>query len=836
MLTEQEIVRALDTLLLGWSGILGHNTASMLKLDPETIDKLQGRAPGVSSQDATEVEGLVLSGAVFPKFSLSERTDIWGRLKEHNGLIWSLNSFFQDMWYLEACANCMKRLVVPSRDHPTIRSSFMRIYDPDHSSNEYPVQTTETTAPLRPCSQLARAELGYRQLWLYAQRHYPKIPRESEDENLTTRVNPEKADIILLCTMAQLALRLRFFSPRIQGLAGLSPDRQMARDVLLKARRPEYFQYKSDTFEDLVTQITQCFNQAVLVNHQTSLEPVASREPKPKSRCGLPLARDQKQDSRFLFLDTLHGELQHDGKVSTLFIRQCVDFTFFGKLPDEVYIPANVPPNLQGDSLLFVPQNDALPASTPELSRTEGLTEDLANDVAKDLARNRGKNPGRDRDKNRGKDRGKDRDGNQAKGRDTDRGQRGIEKGRPKRKLRRRAKASSDAETEYSSMSTDDAPKPQEPSQTEMEGVTQDAAGIHPPVNQSVTGQEYSHNVHQAQSEAAITEPNAMGLVEQSGLPQTQSNRDSIITTVDFEVLPEAPSHTGETQSNLEQRPDERQSSVVTEVPEDDVDDQLSDVLGVDGQHREIGNGHPTQKAPQPVDPARAKALAQLNNPRSPPHTHPAGESTRPRREVTRMHLSKVIENESERDQANIIHVNHSNRRAKDQHVRFDAPHAETDRTARAPEAGAQEVTPGQGARPVTRVDFASIPTVERSKPTPQSSRQDVGQVGRKVLKPRKTATNNSSPDQRLPEMVTVVFGIEGEDGEWQNRDEVTVHRSDPSAVEQKAKDFARAYQATFYTRESRNITPGQCFEAAMEDREHRIWMRWNNYETDDEL
>ncbi|KAL4960565.1 uncharacterized protein BDV14DRAFT_192865 [Aspergillus stella-maris] len=181
---DEEIVHALDVLLKGWSQYLGHNTASMLKLDPETIDRLQGMAPGISSQDAIEVEGLVLSGAVFSKFTPSERRDIWDRLKQHKTMIYSLHNFFQDMWFLEACAHCMKRLVVPSRDHPTIKASFMRIYAPDHSGNQYSIQTSEVHYRRQSYSQRMCAELGYRQLWLYAHRHYPKIPRESEDEGL----------------------------------------------------------------------------------------------------------------------------------------------------------------------------------------------------------------------------------------------------------------------------------------------------------------------------------------------------------------------------------------------------------------------------------------------------------------------------------------------------------------------------------------------------------------------------------------------------------------------------------------------------------------------------
>jgi hypothetical protein len=38
------------------------------------------------------------------------------------------------MWYLEACANCMKWLVVPSRDDPSIKIALMHIFQLDHGN------------------------------------------------------------------------------------------------------------------------------------------------------------------------------------------------------------------------------------------------------------------------------------------------------------------------------------------------------------------------------------------------------------------------------------------------------------------------------------------------------------------------------------------------------------------------------------------------------------------------------------------------------------------------------------------------------------------------------
>ncbi|OJJ51872.1 hypothetical protein ASPSYDRAFT_110874, partial [Aspergillus sydowii CBS 593.65] len=173
---NEEIVHTLNSLLEEWSYYLSYDRVKMMKMDPQTVARLQGKAPGVSAQDATEVEGLVLSGAVFQNFASSERKDIWKRVKKRKTIISSLDHFFQNMWYLEACANCMKRLAVPTKDHPSIKIALMRLFEPDHGNNNCIIQTSETDFRQQSGTQADRAELGYRQLWLYAMRHYPKIP------------------------------------------------------------------------------------------------------------------------------------------------------------------------------------------------------------------------------------------------------------------------------------------------------------------------------------------------------------------------------------------------------------------------------------------------------------------------------------------------------------------------------------------------------------------------------------------------------------------------------------------------------------------------------------
>ncbi|KAL5332201.1 hypothetical protein BJX70DRAFT_384851 [Aspergillus crustosus] len=126
--------------------------AKMLKIDPYTVKRLQGMAPGVSAKDTRIVKGLVLSGEVFSKFTSSERKAIWRRLKHSQGIIPSLHTFFLDMWYLEAYINCMKRLAVPCERYPSIKSAFLGIFEPDASNSKCLIQTSKSRFQQHPGS------------------------------------------------------------------------------------------------------------------------------------------------------------------------------------------------------------------------------------------------------------------------------------------------------------------------------------------------------------------------------------------------------------------------------------------------------------------------------------------------------------------------------------------------------------------------------------------------------------------------------------------------------------------------------------------------------------
>jgi len=83
----------------------------MQKVDQATVKALESKTPRFSRLDAQAVLGQLLSGRIFSAFSQQDREAIWHELCAIEGLIPSLFTFFEDIKYLQATADCVKRLI-----------------------------------------------------------------------------------------------------------------------------------------------------------------------------------------------------------------------------------------------------------------------------------------------------------------------------------------------------------------------------------------------------------------------------------------------------------------------------------------------------------------------------------------------------------------------------------------------------------------------------------------------------------------------------------------------------------------------------------------------------
>lgn len=119
-------------------------------------------------------------------------------------------------------------------------------------------------------------------------RHYPKLSKRPQKKDPTAKPTREVGEPMILYDMAVLAKRLGFQSPQIEQLVQQSPDRKIARDALLRARRPDRYRYNEEEVESLINKVTECFLRATPLDHQLPVRSVGGRETKKESRCGRP--------------------------------------------------------------------------------------------------------------------------------------------------------------------------------------------------------------------------------------------------------------------------------------------------------------------------------------------------------------------------------------------------------------------------------------------------------------------------------------------------------------------------------------------------------------------
>jgi hypothetical protein len=112
-----------------------------------------------------------------------------------------------------------------------------------------------------------------------------------------------------------------------------SSDREIARNTLLKARKPDRYQYNETHLEAHVAQIVKLFTTATPLPCEFSSPSLVSDNPDASgNRCGFPDEDTQQQDSKFLVMPHLHKEREELGEdVTSYFVRRSVYMAFFGK-------------------------------------------------------------------------------------------------------------------------------------------------------------------------------------------------------------------------------------------------------------------------------------------------------------------------------------------------------------------------------------------------------------------------------------------------------------------------------------------------------------------------
>lgn len=306
---------------------------ALRRIGSDTVNSIHLMAPGSSEKDAILMRGMVLSGKAFGEFTEEERSDIWSRMSLFRGIIPSLYTFFEDFKYLEACSHCLRKII--GTPLMSIRNTLKHSFTPMPAiEKSFPIQKSEKSFVQLSLTRDQCFDMAYRQLWLFAMRHYLSMPRATGDnDKLLAKPGSIKADSKTLNDLAGLASRLGFRSIEIEEALAKSPDRQIALSALLEARKPNEFKYPDSQLESLVSRVVECFSCAIERSDEPSII-LADSLVEARVRCGMPQLRTHSQDKAHLFVPEVHCEQNLSPHITTLFVRQCVYFAFLGK-PDD---------------------------------------------------------------------------------------------------------------------------------------------------------------------------------------------------------------------------------------------------------------------------------------------------------------------------------------------------------------------------------------------------------------------------------------------------------------------------------------------------------------------
>ncbi|KAH8721015.1 hypothetical protein HC256_001391 [Beauveria bassiana] len=329
MRCHEELLAYLRFIKDFWYNVFDRDEAAMGKLDEDTIDKIQLTAPGACERQARHLYEKVNSGQIFSAFSDTERNRIWLRLcsATKDCLVPSLLAFFENLKYLQPAADCMRRLVHLERKQ-SIRCAFEIAFSPGDGDACF-MQTSLASFTTIPIIAADSFDIAYRQLWLYALREQREMPIKRKEKLATAKA--QQADEVVVSRFARLAQRLGFKSDEIKALVEMDPDREIARRLLITARKPEEFEF--DDINASIDTVTDVLATAQPISRQslTDEDDIDCIE-RPPALCGKPHAADHAHDKKQMFLHRLHRPMPRPRlRLTSIFIQRSTFFAFFGK-------------------------------------------------------------------------------------------------------------------------------------------------------------------------------------------------------------------------------------------------------------------------------------------------------------------------------------------------------------------------------------------------------------------------------------------------------------------------------------------------------------------------
>ncbi|KAJ5640337.1 uncharacterized protein N7484_008199 [Penicillium longicatenatum] len=204
-----------------WRSFFGlvHGDLDLLsQIDSSTVGLIRSRAPKVSAQDLSDLENEWDKGNLFGFMNQQDRLMIWGRLKNIDYPIPTLETFFQDILFLDVGQTVMRQLCfTPPKGENTIDKVLRNNYIGDLPG----LFPWEGIDPSEQLCDLWRFSLQYAFELTSKREHYRRVPRKSKDKIRALEYGlierPSGDPLFLLHHLFALAQSYGFVVPMIEN-------------------------------------------------------------------------------------------------------------------------------------------------------------------------------------------------------------------------------------------------------------------------------------------------------------------------------------------------------------------------------------------------------------------------------------------------------------------------------------------------------------------------------------------------------------------------------------------------------------------------------------------
>ena len=278
-------------------------------VDFQTVQHIELCCPGISQTDKDFLTQAMADKALFPMVTdRMLRSQISMNLQSIQYVIPSLRTFFEDTKWLEPCAKIMRTLVDPGTKE-SIQRSFKRTHE-GVETGHLRIQTSDVRFLTRQGSEDEIFITGYRQLWLFAWRHFPQLstilPRKDAGK---PKPRERATNDIYDRFLARLALDFGFSSTTLRTLAGQDSDERMIREFVSQARPSHLYDLNDAAIESCIRAIWDILAAVRQRNEDTA--PLAISPPDQEvsrgHRCGRPHESSCNDSKPRFFFEQIYG-------------------------------------------------------------------------------------------------------------------------------------------------------------------------------------------------------------------------------------------------------------------------------------------------------------------------------------------------------------------------------------------------------------------------------------------------------------------------------------------------------------------------------------------------